>query len=210
MLSMFQIFFRKLVQKKLFWVLVVSFSFFTPIIRSVNRPLPPPPSELFEVAPFKLIDENKIVFLSESLKQKFSIVHFHFSHCPTICPKMLEATRLIEKRIRGLGQSVVILSITVDPENDTPEVLFSLARKYKANPFVWKFLTGSKDEINHLVSSFKQPNLTKKQDASGYDIVHSGSYFVVDKKMMVRGIYQNDKVGINQMMIDLGLLVNRI
>jgi protein SCO1/2 len=201
---------NKLVKNKIFWVLLISFSFFTPIIRSVNRPLPPPPPSLFSIAEFNLIDENGKEFSSKELSQKFSIIHFHFAKCPTICPKLLETTRTIEKRIRGLGQSAIILSVSVDPSHDQPSVLFELARKHKANPFVWKFLTGSPEQIERFVADFKQPKLEKLNVSSGYDIAHSGSYFVLDKKLNVRGIYSNDKNGINKMMIDIGLLVNRI
>ncbi|MDH4467822.1 MAG: SCO family protein [Bacteriovoracaceae bacterium] len=203
-------FVTNMVQKKLFWVILVGFSFLTPIYRSVIRPLPEPPSVLFTVKNFTLLDENGVEFNSLSLAKKFTIVHFHFSSCPTICPEMLKTAQNMEKRVRGLGQSISILSVTIDPLKDTPEVLFPLARKHRANPFVWKFLTGTELQIQELLQSFKQSPVHFTKDTSAIDIVHSGSFFVMDRSLNVRGIYHNNVSEVNRMMIDIGLMINRI
>jgi protein SCO1/2 len=200
----------KLVKQKFFWVILISFSFLTPIYRSVIRPLPEPPSILFTVKNFILLDENGKEFNSLSLSKKFTILHFHFSSCPTICPKMLETAQNIEKRVRGLGQSIAILSVTIDPLKDTPQVLFPLARKLHANPFVWKFLTGTELQVQDLLQSFKQSPIYFTKDTSAIDMVHSSSFFVMDRSLNVRGIYQNNVSEVNRMMIDIGLMINRI
>jgi protein SCO1/2 len=203
------IFFSKLVQRKFFWVVLVGFSFFTPIYRSVVRPLPAAPEVLFHINDFKLIDENGKEFESAMLNKKYSILFFHFSKCPSICPKMMETAQKIEKRVRGLGQHVAILAVSVDPLNDTPQELFNLARKLHANPYVWSFLTGSQAQVENLLNSFKQPSAQMNANLSPMDVVHSGSYFIFDKNLNVRGIYQNNIAEINRMMIDLGLMINR-
>lgn len=199
----------KLVQRKLFWVFLVGFAFFTPIYRSVIRPLPEAAAPLFEVPAFSLTDENGHTFSSSSLSKKFSVVFFHFSRCPSICPKMMETAQSIEKRVRGLGQHVAILSITIDPTNDNPETLFKEARKYHANPFVWKFLTGTTEQIQSVTSAFKVPFFAVNEEVSLGDVVHSGSFFLLDNHRNVRGIYKNDKSDINRMMIELGLMINQ-
>ena len=123
---------------------------------------------------------------------------------------MLKTTQNIEKRVRGLGQSISILSVTIDPLVDTPKVLFPLARKLRANPFIWKFLTGSELQIQELLQSFKQSPALFKKDASALDMVHSNSFFVMDRSLNVRGIYHSDVSEVNRMMIDIGLMINRI
>ena len=121
----------------------------------------------------------------------------------------METAQKIEKRVRGLGQHVAILAVSVDPLNDTPQELFNLARKLHANPYVWSFLTGSQAQVENLLNSFKQPSAQMNANLSPMDVVHSGSYFIFDKNLNVRGIYQNNIAEINRMMIDLGLMINR-
>ena len=66
--------------------------------------------------------------------------------------KNLDKMQKIQKRVRGLGTKVTILSFTVDPDNDTPKVLFKLARDRGANPFIWKFITGKKRVLKNFLS----------------------------------------------------------
>ena len=109
-----------------------------------------------------------------------------------------------------MGQKVAIVSITVDPENDNPKVLFKHARKLNANPYVWKFLTGTQEQLNSLlIKGFKVPMGEKPVDVDLYDIAHSGKIVLVDYKGDIRGYYSSDKDGVNKLMIDLGLIVNR-
>ena len=134
---------------------------------------------------------------------------FFFSNCPTTCPKNLEAIQKFRKGLKGLGDRVALLSFSVDPENDTPKELFKVARKWKANPFIWKFLTGEIDHIKSvLVNGFKVPIGDKKFSKSIYDIAHSEKLVLVDQEGFIRGYYKMEKNDINRLMIDLGLLAN--
>ena len=102
-----------------------------------------------------------------------------------------------------------MLSFTVDPENDSSKELFKTARKWKANPFVWKFLTGDLAHLKSvLVDGFKVPVGDKEYSKSIYDIAHSEKVVLVDQKGFIRGYYKLEKNDINKLMIDLGLLAN--
>jgi len=194
-----------------FWLIFCSFFFAVPILRSINRELPAPLPVLYTLPEFELMDENSKVFGSKDLKGKPYLVNFHFTSCPTICKDIMRKTQRIQKRIRGLGQKVQIISITVDPDRDTPQKLFEHARSLRANPFVWKFLTGSKEKIKSLVvDGFKSAMGDKELGENLYDITHSSKVFLVDAEGEIRSIYSMDKKDINRMMIDLGLIVNRM
>ena len=115
----------------------------------------------------------------------------------------------IQKRVKGLGDRIALLSFSVDPENDTPKRLFKVARKWKANPYIWKFLTADLDHVKSvLVDGFKVPIGDKKYSKSIYDIAHSEKIVLVDQKGFIRGYYKMEKNDINRLMIDLGLLAN--
>jgi protein SCO1/2 len=210
-------FFYRLIRKKSFWLIFWLISFSYPVYRSVNRDLPPPLPVFSEVPTFSLTNEFGKAFGSEQLKGKFYIVNLAFTNCQTTCPAIMDTMDIVQKRIRGLGTKAQLVTLTIDPQFDTPEVLYKYARKRNANPYVWSFLTGKKDEIQNLITNgFKLDIGEKKiiertvdsQKISIMDISHNEKFVLVDTKGRIRGYYTTDKVNIDKMMVDLGLLVN--
>ena len=202
---------KRLVLSPLFWIFICGFFFGYPLAKSISRKLPPPAPVLYQLPSFQLLNQYGKPFGSQELKGKFYIANFFFSSCPTVCPELMEKVRTVQHRVRGLGTHVAIVSFSVDPENDSPQKLLKEAEKYKANPHVWSFLTGKKQEMRDLIlDGFKLPMGDPHSfNESLYDIAHSQKMVLVDPSGNIRGFYSSDKDGINQMMIDLGLLVNR-
>jgi protein SCO1 len=200
---------EKLVRMKTFWALFILFGFSFPIYKSVYRILPPELPIIAQVPDYELISENGQRFGSKELKGRVYLANFIFTRCPSVCPKMLADLEKVQKRVRGTGQKVAIVTFTVDPEHDNERVLFDLARKHKANPFTWTFLTGSdKEGMFHLFrDGFKVGVEQNPQDL--FDIAHSEKIVLVDGENRVRGYYAFDDTSINQLMIDVGLLINR-
>jgi protein SCO1/2 len=117
---------------------------------------------------------------------------------------------MVQHRMRGVIDRAAIVSFTVDPETDTSKVLFEKARELKANPVVWRFLSASvPDTKKLLVEGFKVPLGEKTIANSVMDVAHSNKFVLVDKEGKIRGYYSADKKGIDQMMIDTGLLINK-
>ena len=209
--------FQKLVRKKSFWLIFWLLSFSYPVYKTLNRTLPPPLPVYYVVPQFSLTNEFGKPFGTNELKGKFYIANFMFTSCPTTCPALMAKMDLVQKRIRGLGTKAAIVTFTVDPEVDTPEVLYKFARKRHSNPFIWNYLTGSKADLEKVVvSGFKVPMGNKeavdKQVAEEkitlFDIAHSEKLVLVDDRGQIRGYYGTDRVEMDKMMIDLGLLVN--
>ena len=209
--------FQKLIRMKSFWLIFWILSFSYPIYRSINRTLPPPLPIYYSVPSFTLTNEFGKPFGSNDLKGKFYIANFMFTSCPSTCPALMDKMDIIQKRIRGLGTKAAIVTFTVDPSTDTPAVLFKFARKRNTNPFIWNFLTGTKADLEKIVvDGFKVPMgnkeaVTKKLDNETItlmDIAHSDRVVLVDSKGQIRGYYSTDKVEMDRLMIDLGLLVN--
>lgn len=210
---------ERLVRKPFFWLVFISLAFSYPIFRSVYRALPAPLPVMGDVPNFELMTEFGEPFGSQNLKGKVYIASFFYTNCPTNCVSQMAKLKTIQKRVRGLGQNIALLSISVDPENDTREVLYKYAREQKSNPHVWKFLTGDKKEIKSLlVDGFKVPmgeykkleNIVVEGEVPDlYTIEHSEKLILVDINGKIRGYYDTEKNDINKMMIDIGLLVNR-
>jgi protein SCO1/2 len=200
---------ENLVRSKLFWVLFLLFGFGYPIYKSLNRTLPPPLPIIAHVPEFELISENGQRFGSKDLKDRIYLANFVFARCPTTCPKMLGELEKIQKRVRGTGKKVAIVTFTVDPENDNEKVLFDLARKHKANPYTWTFLTGSNKEAMFKLyrDGFKVG--VEQNPKNMFDIAHSEKIVLVDGENRIRGYYSFETNDVNKLMIDVGLLINR-
>ena len=200
---------ERLIRHPAFWVIFLVVGFSYPIYRSVYRTLPPELPIIAEVPEFTLTSENNEPFGSKDLKGRVYLANFVFSSCPSVCPRMLNDLEKIQNRVRGTGKKVAIVTFTVDPERDKPHVLFDLARKHKASPFTWTFLTGTdKDALFKLYNEgFKVA--ADKTPTNLFDIAHTQKIVLVDGESRIRGYYDFDKDSVNQLMIDVGLLINR-
>lgn len=201
---------ERLVSSKLFWVLAVTFLFAYPIVKSVKRQLPQELPVLSKVPDFTFTNENGKPFGSKDLKGKVYIANFIFTSCQTSCPKLLGKIQTVQHRIRGVIDRAAIVTFTVDPQNDTPEVLYSKAREMKANPNVWRFLTAPASETKKLlIEGFKVPMGDKVIAENVMDVAHSNKLVLVDQEGQIRGYYSTEKDDLNKMMIDIGLTINR-
>lgn len=208
----------KLFSSKLFWSMFVLIVFSYPIYRSIQRELPPDLPKLFQVPTFSLTNEFNKPFGTNDLKGKPYLATFAFTTCPTTCPGLMEKMQTVQKRVKGLGTKVAMVTFSVDPENDTPQVLHKYARKLHANPYVWNFVTGNKTDLEALlIEGFKVPMGGKEEVSKQlenekitlFDIVHTEKVVLVDGEGFIRGYYSIDKQSLDRLMIDLGLLVNR-
>jgi protein SCO1/2 len=106
------------------------------------------PAPWVTVGPWVLTDQNNQSFGSKDLAGKVVIASFFFTRCPTVCPKLMDSMKEVQKRFLKLQDKAHFISISIDPEFDTPEVLTTYAAKNNLN---WTFLTGSKDQITQVV-----------------------------------------------------------
>jgi protein SCO1/2 len=128
---------------------------------------------------FQLVNQNGQPFGSAELAGKIWIADFVFTSCPDSCPmissRMSELQRPLEKT------DVHLVSVSVDPEKDTPEVLRGYAERLHAQPGRWDFVTGSKPAIYNLSrNGFK---------LEGDVPVHSTRFVLVDRRGRIRGYY---------------------
>ena len=201
---------QKLVSSKLFWFMAVTFLFSYPIAKSIQRQLPIDLPVMGSVPSFTFTDENGKPFGTKDLNGKVYIANFMFTQCQTVCPNLLGKVQTVQHRIRGVIDRAAIVSFTVDPQNDSSAVLFRKAREMKANPNVWRFVSGPIEETKKLlIEGFKVPMGDKEIAENIMDVAHSSKLVLVDQTGKIRGYYSTEKDAINQMMIDIGLLINR-
>lgn len=195
-----------------FWLVFIGVLFAYPISVSLNKKVPKAPAVMFPLPEFALTDHLGKPFGSKELAGHVWIANFIFTSCPTRCPELTETMKRVQKRMRHMGDAVFLVSISVDPERDTPEKLAEYATKYQVNPRRWRFLTGDLSAVKGAVEQgFKMPmdkNEPDGEDKNLFDITHGTRFVLVDQENRVRGLYETDEASINQMVQDLAVLVN--
>ena len=143
-------------------------------------------SDLQEIGPapkFELTNQDGKRITSEDYKGKVYVLEFFFTTCPTICPKMNENMLKLQQEYYGNPQ-FGIASITINPENDTPQVLKAHAQKLGVKHYNWNFLTGNRDYIYNLAKDFKLYAGKNDEVAGGFE--HSGMFALIDKDGNIR------------------------
>lgn len=147
-----------------------------------------------QVPKFELIDESNKKITDKDYLGKVYVVEFFFSTCPSICPIMNKNMIEIEKDFAD-NKNFGIASVTINPENDTPQVLKDHKEALGITSPNWHFLSGDKAYILDIAN--KGFNLYAKQNdkiAGGFE--HSGYFALVDKngKITSRKDAQNNPI----------------
>src|SRR5690606_25375558 len=139
---------------------------------------------LKEAPEFKLTDQHGKPFGSDLLKGQVYVLEFFFTSCPTICPKMNQNMRIIEQKFFG-NPNFAIVSITIDPANDTPAVLKAHAQELGVKSGNWHFLTGDKTYIYDVANNGFNVYAGENSQTEG-NFEHSGFFALIDKKGDIR------------------------
>ncbi|SHM15196.1 SCO family protein [Chryseobacterium polytrichastri] len=147
---------------------------------------------VMKVPNFELTDQNNKKITNKDMLGKVYLVEFFFSRCPTICPVMNSNMRAIEDEINNPDFGIV--SISIDPENDTPELLKQHAKRIGVKSPNWHFLTGNRDYIGKVADQFNI-YVGDKED-EGENLNHSGMIALVDQEGNIRCRYNKDNMPI--------------
>ena len=119
-----------------------------------------PPEKLAIAAPvadFTLTDQYARAVRLSGFHGKIAAINFIYTRCPLpdVCPRLCANFARLQKRFASrMGKDLVLLSITMDPGFDTPEVLAKYASIWKADPAAWHFLTGDAGDIARIAGQF--------------------------------------------------------
>jgi protein SCO1/2 len=116
-----------------------------------SQPAPPLPSFASPFDLSTLIDQEGRRFSFAELKGKTVVMNFIFTHCPVSCPAQTRALTLIQRALpKPLAPRVRFVSVTMDPERDTPPALKQYAAAIGADLANWSFVTGDPGELGWL------------------------------------------------------------
>lgn len=176
------------------------------------RPMAEPLPEYGRVPAFALIDQHEQPVTREDLLGHVWVAEFIFTRCGAICPIMVQNMKVVrdelEARFPG-ADDVRFVSITVDPEHDTPEVLRAYAERQGADSENWLFLTAAQREpIWRLSEEGFKLGVSETPDDPFMPISHGSKFVLVDRDAQIRGYYTGTTTeGREELMVDLRQLL---
>ena len=142
-----------------------------------------------QAADFTLTTQDGATFKFSGQKGKVVLVSFVFTTCNGSCPATTHRMSLIQRELKERGLlkegKVHLLSVTLDPARDTPEVLRGYQKLYDGDPATWTMLSGGPDEVAKVIAAW---GMWVKPTANG-QLDHPSRVFLVDQQGRVREIY---------------------
>jgi protein SCO1/2 len=148
---------------------------------------------------FNFTSEDGKSFTSQAWQNKIVVANFFFTHCTSICPKMMYQL----KRVQAYGEkNVLITSFSVDPERDSAAQLFHYA-DMMAIQGNWKLVTGNKKDLYRFARNDLMITATDG-DGGPNDFIHSENLVLIDMHKRIRGFYKGtDETDVNRLIHDI-------
>jgi len=161
---------------------------------------------LYQIPAFEFIDQDEETINNLSFKDHIYISDFFFTTCPSICPKVKKQMLRIYDKYEN-NDIIKMVSHTLDPKRDTPEILKLYSENLGVDTKKWMFLTGDKDELRELALKYFVAVVEDDEAPGGLD--HSGKIVVVDKEGHVRAFAEGtDPDDVTVLMKEIDILIN--
>jgi protein SCO1/2 len=159
------------------------------------------------IGAFQLTNQDGLPRTTEDWNGKIVVADFFFTHCPTICPKMTQSLKVVDKAFAN-DPAFLISSFSVDPERDSVLQLKRYASAHAINTGRWDLLTGEKRKIYALArKSFMV--VATDGDGGPEDFIHSEKLVLIDRQKRVRGYYDGTSSSeVKQLITDIKKLKN--
>jgi cytochrome oxidase Cu insertion factor (SCO1/SenC/PrrC family) len=113
--------------------------------------------EYFTNLPLINQDGETVRFFDDVLKDKVVVINFIFTNCDGACPLMTHKLSLVRDRMEGqIGDTVQFVSLSIDPERDTPAAMKEFAKTHHADHDGWVFLTGKPENLDYIIKRLGQ------------------------------------------------------
>jgi len=150
---------------------------------------------------FELYNQDNQLVTAEIFKDKVYVTDFFFTTCTTICPLMKRQMHRVYEAFKDTP-GVLLFSHTIDPENDTVEVLKNYADGLQIKTEKWQLVTGPQEEIFDMAKNYMLGVLKDDTTVDGY--IHSGHFVLMDKERKIRGYYSGtDAKDVDRLIADL-------
>ena len=194
--------------RRLVWaaVLVLSIGAFAAYRMSSTAEAGAQRGELGHVPSFSLTDQLNRKVSDQDLRGSVWVANFVFTRCPSVCPMLTAKFQALQTKL-GKLPGVRYVSISVDPEYDTPQVLAEYAQRFSADATRWQFLTGPLKDIEKTVVNGFKIHMGKAEpsanDPTLIEIMHGEHFVLVDREGVIRGYYRADNDGLRTLENDV-------
>jgi protein SCO1/2 len=160
------------------------------------------------VEPFAFSDQDGGIVTEKDVKGKVFVAEYFFTTCKTWCPIMHNNMKMVYERYKN-ENDFLILSHTSDPATDSAARLRKYADSLNVNTSKWIFLTGTKDSLYKQARySYRIDDPNNNPLSSDVDFIHSQFFSLVDKKGVVRSIYEGNQRGdVERMIKEIAVLL---
>ncbi|WP_235616070.1 SCO family protein [Metasolibacillus fluoroglycofenilyticus] len=159
----------------------------------------------WELKEFIFTNQENQEFGLADLKGKIWVADFVFTNCATVCLPMMANMTELQEKLHEENLDVELVSFSVDPEIDTPEVLKEYALSYGADLTSWNLLTGYSQEI---IEQFALENFKTiaRKPADDTQVIHGTSFYLINEDGIVIKDYNGLNVPYEEMIKDIKLL----
>ncbi|WP_077210954.1 SCO family protein [Bacillus dakarensis] len=153
------------------------------------------------IADFEAVNQENETIMKDHYDGDVWIMNMIFTNCETICLPMTANMAKLQQQLESEGLNVQLVSFSVDPLFDTPEVLTEYGKKYEADFSNWDFLTGyTGEDIRRIAKSVK--TLAEKPEGTD-QVTHSTKFFLVNQQGIAVKGYDGVNLPIEQIIQDL-------
>ena len=164
------------------------------------------PADFHRIPAFSLTDQHGETVTQTEMDGQLTVVNFFFASCTGICPRLSESMKRVDETLPP--DDVLLLSHSVTPQTDTPEVLAEFAKNKGLNSERWHLLTGEQQVIYSLGRSayFVEEDLGEEKDLT--EFLHTENIVLIDEERHIRGIYNGlNTTSVDQLIADANTLL---
>ncbi|MCC5915110.1 MAG: SCO family protein [Balneolaceae bacterium] len=162
---------------------------------------------------YVLLDqENREITFPDSFKGNVMLVSYVYTFCPDICPLITYNLRDIQRELPDV-ENFMLVSVSFDPDRDTPEILYDYANNYRLDQSNWRLLTGERRVVEDLlkklrISTLKSPSRFTEDNKELYFIDHTDRITLIDADGNVRRHYPGSEMDHETVLRDIKQLLD--
>lgn len=155
---------------------------------------------------YNLVDQAGTQFSNEHVRGGIALYNFTYADCAGDCPQTTPLMAEVQERVLALetaGIPIHLITLTIDPENDSVEKMAAYADKFNADPDVWHFVTGNPVQLKSVIGGGFSTYYTQKEDGITFD----PAFMLVDGNGILRAEYRTAVPDTDILLRDINLLV---
>lgn len=154
------------------------------------------------------------VLFPDHYSGKIMLVGYVYTHCPDICPMITYNMRDVQRALVD-EENFKLVSISFDPDRDTPEILHDYAQNYRVSQDNWSFLTGQRSVVEQAletleIQTVKTPTRFLEDNRQIYFIDHTDRVTLIDGEGNIRKTYHGSEFDIDDVVSDIRTLLSKI